>query len=176
MPFYSNASAGTVLYSSGEWKTAGVITDAYIVDGDDSGSNLPSGGSDGTSYRTPLSFKLGKNERALFRAKLDFSYLDGDVKYKITTPSSSTAYRAIRRVSEDTISGEVAETGALDVAATGTAEVAITAADGDYYVYVDGFVEAGANAGDVAIQFAQRASHSNDTKLNEGSYLEYKKF
>ena len=176
MPFYSNASAGTVHYSSSEWVTAGIITDAYIVDADDTGGNLPSDGTDGTTYRTPLSFDLGKYERALFRAKLDISFLDGDFKYKITTPTSSTAYRAIRRVSEDKIAGEVAEKAYLDVAGTGTAEVAITAADGDHYVYVEGFVEAGANAGTVAIQFAQRADHSNDTKLNEGSYLEYKRF
>ena len=176
MPFYSNESVGTLNYHSGTWVTSGIITDAYIVDSTDTGNNLPSDGSDGTSYRTPLSFDLGKYERALFRVKLDITFLDGDFKYKITTPASSTAYRAIRRVSEDTISGEVAETGALDVATTGTAEVAITAADGDHYVYVEGFVEAGATAGTVAVQFAQRANHANDTKLNEGSYLEYMRF
>ena len=37
----------------------------------------------------------------------------------------------------------------------------------------EGFVEAGGTAGTVAIQFAQRANHANDTVLNEGSYLEY---
>ena len=176
MAFNTNATNNGVVYSNNDWQTAGIIQDAYIVDNATYGGVAHGAGEDGTTYRTPLSFSLGKYERVLFRAKLDFSYLDGDMKYKITTPASSTAYRAIRRVSEDTISGEVAETGALDVAGTGTAEVAITAADGDHYVYVDGFVEAGANAGTLAIQIGQRADHANDTKLNEGSYLEVLRF
>ena len=176
MPFYSNASAGTVQYSSGDWVTASIITDAYIVDSADTGNNLPSGGSDGTTYRTPLSFTLGKYERALIRAKLDITYLDGDFKYKMTVPASSTAARIITRSSETPISGELAEVGALSVATTGVAEVAVTAGDGDGYVIFEGYVEAGGTAGTVAIQFAQRANHANDTKLNEGSYLEYQKF
>ena len=176
MPFYSNASAGTVHYSSGDWTTAGIITDAYIIDSGDAGNNLPSGGSDGTTYRTPLSFTLGKYERALIRAKLDITYLDGDFKYKMTVPASSTAARIITRSSETPISGELAEVGALSVATTGVAEVAVTAGDGDGYVIFEGYVEAGGTAGTVAIQFAQRANHANDTVLKEGSYLEYMRF
>ena len=176
MPFYTNSSAGTVSYSNADWQTAGLITNGYIVDSADSGGNLPSGGSDGTTYRTPLSFPLGKYERALIRAKLDITYLDGDFKYKLTVPASSTAARIITRSSETPISGELAEVGALSTSTSGVAEVAVTANDGDGYVLFEGFVEAGGTAGTVAIQFAQRANHANDTVLNEGSYLEYLKF
>jgi hypothetical protein len=176
MPFYTNSSAGTVSYSNADWQTAGLITNGYIVDSADTGGNLPSGGSDGTTYRTPLSFPLGKYERALIRAKLDITYLDGDFKYKLTVPASSTAARIITRSSETPISGELAEVGALSTSTSGVAEVAVTANDGDGYVLFEGFVEAGGTAGTVAIQFAQRANHANDTVLNEGSYLEYLKF
>ena len=176
MPFYTNSSAGTVSYSNADWQTAGLITNGYIVDSADTGGNLPSGGSDGTTYRTPLSFSLGKYERALIRAKLDITYLDGDFKYKLTVPASSTAARIITRSSETPISGELAEVGALSTSTSGVTEVAVTANDGDGYVLFEGFVEAGGTAGTVAIQFAQRANHANDTVLNEGSYLEYLKF
>ena len=176
MPFYTNSSAGTVSYSNADWQTAGLITNGYIVDSADTGGNLPSGGSDGTTYRTPLSFPLGKYERALIRAKLDITYLDGDFKYKLTVPASSTAARIITRSSETPISGELAEVGALSTSTSGVAEVAVTAGDGDGYVLFEGFIEAGGTAGTVAIQFAQRANHANDTVLNEGSYLEYMKF
>ena len=176
MPFYTNSSAGTVSYSNADWQTAGLITNGYIVDSADTGGNLPSGGSDGTTYRTPLSFPLGKYERALIRAKLDITYLDGDFKYKLTVPASSTAARIITRSSETPISGELAEVGALSTSTSGVAEVAVTANDGDGYILFEGFVEAGDTAGTVAIQFAQRANHANDTVLNEGSYLEYLKF
>ena len=176
MPFYTNSSAGTVSYSNADWQTAGLITNGYIVDSADTGGNLPSGGSDGTTYRTPLSFPLGKYERALIRAKLDITYLDGDFKYKLTVPASSTAARIITRSSETPISGELAEVGALSTSTSGVAEVSVTAGDGDGYILFEGFVEAGGTAGTVAIQFAQRANHANDTVLNEGSYLEYLKF
>ena len=176
MPFYTNSSAGTVSYSNADWQTAGLITNGYIVDSTDTGGNLPSGGSDGTTYRTPLSFPLGKYERALIRAKLDITYLDGDFKYKLTVPASSTAARIITRSSETPISGELAEVGALSTSTSGVAEVAVTANDGDGYILFEGFVEAGDTAGTVAIQFAQRTNHANDTVLNEGSYLEYLKF
>tara|TARA_X000001036_G_C20205834_1_gene613534 strand:- start:17 stop:547 length:531 start_codon:yes stop_codon:yes gene_type:complete len=176
MPFYTNSSAGTVSYSNADWQTAGLITNGYIVDSADTGGNLPSGGTDGTTYRTPLSFPLGKYERALIRAKLDITYLDGDFKYKLTVPASSTAARIITRSSETPISGELAEVGALSTSTSGVAEVAVTAGDGDGYVLFEGFVEAGGTSGTVAIQFAQRANHANDTVLNEGSYLEYLKF
>ena len=131
MPFYTNSSAGTVSYSNADWQTAGLITNGYIVDSADTGGNLPSGGSDGTTYRTPLSFPLGKYERALIRAKLDITYLDGDFKYKLTVPASSTAARIITRSSETPISGELAEVGALSTSTSGVAEVAVTANDGD---------------------------------------------
>ena len=160
MPFYTNSSAGTVSYSNADWQTAGLITNGYIVDSADTGGNLPSGGSDGTTYRTPLSFPLGKYERALIRAKLDITYLDGDFKYKLTVPASSTAARIITRSSETPISGELAEVGALSTSTSGVAEVAVTANDGDGYVLFEGFVEAGGTAGTVAIQFAQRANHA----------------
>tara|TARA_R100000152_G_C6664945_1_gene102841 strand:+ start:92 stop:622 length:531 start_codon:yes stop_codon:yes gene_type:complete len=176
MAFYANESAGTVNYSNADWQTAGIITDAYIVDSTDAGGNLPSGGSDGTTYRIPLKFRLGKYERANFRAKLDITYLDGDFKYKITTPTNTVAARIISRSSETPISGELAEVGALSTATSGVAEVAVTAGDGDGYILFEGTVEAGDTAGDVAIQFAQRANHANDTKLNEGSYLEFMRF
>ena len=176
MPFYTNSSAGTVSYSNADWQTAGLITNGYIVDSADTGGNLPSGGSDGTTYHTPLSFPFGKYERALIRAKLDITYLDGDFKYKLTVPASSTAARIITRSSETPIAGELAEVGALSTSTSGVAEVAVTAGDGDGYVLFEGFIEAGGTAGTVAIQFAQRANHANDTVLNEGSYLEYMKF
>ena len=176
MPFYSNASAGTVHYSSGDWVTAGIITDAYIVDSADAGNNLPSGGSDGTTYRTPLSFTLGKYERALIRAKLDITYLDGDFKYKLTVPASSTSARIITKSSETPISGDTSEVTALSTNTAGVAEVAVTAADGAGYIFFEGTIEAGGTAGTVAIEVGQRANHANDTVLKEGSYLEYMKF
>ena len=176
MPFYSNSSAGTVTYSNADWQTAGLITNGYIVDADDTGANLPTGGTDGETYRTPLSFSLGKYERALIRAKLDITYLAGDFRYKLTVPASTTAARIITRSSETPIADELAEVGALSTSTSGVAEVVVTADPGDAYILFEGFIEAGDTDGTVAIQFAQRDNQSADTVLNEGSYLEYMKF
>ena len=176
MAFYANESAGTVHYSNADWVTAGIITNDYIIDSADTGGNLPAGGSDGTTYRAPLSFPLGKYERVNIRAKIDITYLDGDFKYKLTVPASSTSARIITRSSETPISGELAEVGALSTATAGVAEVAVTAADGAGYILFEGTIEAGGTAGTVALQIGQRANHANDTVLKEGSYLEYLKF
>ena len=176
MAFYANESAGVVNYSNADWQTAGIITNDYIIDSADTGGNLPDGGSDGTTYRSPLSFTLGKYERARVRGLIDITYLDGDFKYKLTVPASSTSARIITKSSETPISGDTSEVTALSTNTAGVAEVAVTAADGAGYVFFEGTIEAGGTAGTVAIQIGQRANHANDTVLKEGSYLEYMRF
>ena len=176
MAFYANESAGVVNYSNADWRTAGLITNDYIIDSADTGGNLPAGGSDGTTYRAPLSFTLGKYERARVRGLLDITYLDGDFKYKLTVPASSTSARIITKSSETPISGDTSEVTALSTNTAGVVEVAVTAADGAGYVFFEGTIEAGGTAGTVALEIGQRANHANDTVLKEGSYLEYMKF
>ena len=176
MAFYANESAGVVNYSNADWRTAGLITNDYIIDSADTGGNLPAGGSDGTTYRAPLSFTLGKYERARVRALIDITYLDGDFKYKLTVPASSTSARIITKSSETPISGDTSEVTALSTNTAGVVEVAVTAADGAGYVFFEGTIEAGGTAGTVALEIGQRANHANDTVLKEGSYLEYMKF
>ena len=176
MAFYANESAGVVNYSNADWQTAGIITNDYIIDSADTGGNLPDGGTNGETYRSPLSFTLGKYERARVRGLIDITYLDGDFKYKLTVPASSTSARIITRSSETPISGELAEVGALSTNTAGVAEVAVTAADGAGYIFFEGTIEAGGTAGTVAIEVGQRANHANDTVLKEGSYLEFSRF
>ena len=176
MAFYANESAGVVNYSNADWQTAGIITNDYIIDSADTGGNLPDGGTNGETYRSPLSFTLGKYERARIRGLIDITYLDGDFKYKLTVPASSTSARIITKSSETPISGDTSEVTALSTNTAGVAEVAVTAADGAGYVFFEGTIEAGGTAGTVAIQIGQRANHANDTVLKEGSYLEYMRF
>ena len=176
MAFYANESAGVVNYSNADWQTAGIITDDYIIDSADTGGNLPDGGTNGETYRSPLSFTLGKYERARIRGLIDITYLDGDFKYKLTVPASSTSARIITKSSETPISGDTSEVTGLSTNTAGVVEVAVTAADGAGYVFFEGTVEAGGTAGTVAIQIGQRANHANDTVLKEGSYLEYMRF
>ena len=176
MAFYANESAGVVNYSNADWQTAGIITNDYIIDSADTGGNLPDGGSNGETYRSPLSFTLGKYERARIRGLIDITYLDGDFKYKLTVPASSTSARIITRSSETPISGDTSEVTALSTNTAGVAEVAVTAADGAGYIFFEGTIEAGGTAGTVAIEVGQRANHANDTVLKEGSYLEFSRF
>ena len=100
MPFNQNTAAGTVVYSPGEFFSGKVVANDYIIDSADTGGNLPSGGSNGATYRTPLSVTLGKYERLVFRVWLDFVVdADCDLKYKITTPSGASAFRAVSNIS-----------------------------------------------------------------------------
>ena len=176
MAFYANESAGVVNYSNADWQTAGIITNDYIIDSADTGGNLPDGGTNGETYRSPLSFTLGKYERARVRGLIDITYLDGDFKYKLTVPASSTSARIITKSSETPISGDTSEVTALSTNTAGVAEVAVTAADGAGYIFFEGTIDSGGTAGTVAIEVGQRANHANATVIKEGSYLEFSRF
>ena len=179
MPFNQNTAAGTVVYSPGEFFSGKVVANDYIIDSADTGGNLPSGGSDGATYRTPLSVSLGKYERLVFRVWLDFVIdADCDLKYKITTPSGASAFRGVSHISAlPAAGGTDALTTAFETTATGVAEATLTgSSDGTVLYAIDGSVVNGATAGDLAIQIAQNTSHASDLVLKAGSYIEYMKF
>ena len=164
MAFNSNTVAGTVVHTTNEFNTRLIVpNDVSLVSS--------------TDYQSLLKLSLGKYERAIFRIWLDLDLdADGDIKYKITTPSNTVSYRARRVSSEAPISGAVTEAAAWDAATSGTAETTIVAADGDSYVKLDGTITLGGTAGDVNIQVAQNSSSATASVVKFGSYFEYMKF
>ena len=173
MPLYANPTAGTVTYSTGTWQTAGFILEDYIIDSADTGANLPTGGTNGETYRTPLSFTLGAHQRCRIHGFLDASWQPGDFKYKLTTPANTVTSRIIVRGSETPISNPTQETTNLYTNTAGVSEIEITAADGTGYWFFEGMIKAGSTSGDVAIQTAQRVNNGNPTLITEGSFLQY---
>ena len=164
MPFNQNTAAGTVVYSPGEFFSGKVVAnDQELVSS--------------TDYTTVLSVTLGKYERVAFRLWLDTQNdADGDLKWKVTTPSSSTSFRARSVTPEVPISGAVTEAVTSETTATGVAEVTAVGTDSAYYVQLEGVLQAGANAGELAVQVAQNTSSATATVIKAGSYLEYMKF
>ena len=79
-------------------------------------------------------------------------------------------------VSEAPISGAVTEAVTFDVTTAGSPEVAVVAADGNYYSFIEGTITGGNTAGNVDIQVAQNTSSATATVVKFGSYLEYLKF
>ena len=176
MPFNQNTAAGTVVYSPGEFFSGKVVANDYIIDSADSGGNLPTDGTNGASYRTPLSVTLGKYERLVFRVWLDFVVdADCDLKYKITTPSGCSAFRAVSNISAlPAAAGTDALTTTFETTATGVGEATLTgSSDGTVLYAIDGSVVNGATAGDLAIQIAQATNNAADLNLKAGSYIEY---
>ena len=179
MPFNQNTAAGTVVYSPGEFFSGKVVANDYIIDSADTGGNLPSGGSDGATYRTPLSVSLGKYERVVFRLWLDMAVdADCDLKYKVTVPGGDGTFRAVSHVTAlPAAGGTDALTTAFETTATGVAQATVTgSSDGQVVYALEGSYTNGATAGDLAVQIAQNTSNAADLNLKAGSYIEYMKF
>ena len=164
MAFNTNTVAGTVVHAQSQWNTKLIVPNDISI-------------ASSTTYQSILKFDLGKYERAVFRCYLDAAYdADGDLKYKIITPTNTVSYRARNMVSEAPISGAVTEAVTFDVTTAGSPEVTVVAADGAYYAFIEGTITAGDTAGNVDLQAAQNASNANATVVKFGTYLEYLKF
>tara|TARA_R100001594_G_C3880559_1_gene225857 strand:- start:53 stop:553 length:501 start_codon:yes stop_codon:yes gene_type:complete len=166
MPLYTNTTKGTVSYGTGEFDTSDILDNDIEV-------------LNSTTFVNAFKVPIGPNERVHFRAFLYFDYhADGDLKYKITTPGTTSAYRHILRESEMPIDGAITETTTMAVATTGLSSYAKTGATGTYFAWVQyGVLENGATAGELKVEFAQNsASATQATKLKAGSYIEYIKF
>ena len=164
MAFNTNSVAGTVVHAQSQWNTKLIVPNDISI-------------ASSTTYQSILKFDLGKYERAIFRVYLDVqNHADGDLKYKILTPTNTVTYRARNMVSEAPISGAVTEAVTWDVTTAGSPEVTVVAADGDYYAFIEGTITAGDTAGYVDLQAAQNTSNATATTIKFGTYLEYLKF
>tara|TARA_R100001129_G_scaffold167121_1_gene134544 strand:+ start:362 stop:856 length:495 start_codon:yes stop_codon:yes gene_type:complete len=164
MAFNTNTVAGTVVHAQSQWNTKLIVPNDISI-------------TSSTTYQSILKFDLGKYERAVFRCYLDVAYdADGDLKYKIVTPTNTVSYRARNMVSEAPISGAVTEAVTFDVTTAGSPEVAVVGSDGDYYAFIEGTITAGDTAGYVDLQAAQNTSSGTATVVKFGTYLEYLKF
>ena len=164
MAFNTNTVAGTVVHAQSQWNTKLIVPNDISI-------------TSSTTYQSILKFDLGKYERAVFRCYLDAAYdADGDLKYKIVTPTNTVSYRARNLVSENPISGAVTEAITFDSNTSGSPEVAAVGADGDLYALITGTITCGNTAGALDLQAAQNTSSATATTIKFGTYLEYMKF
>ena len=156
MPFYSNTTQGTVNYSPG------TINASLILPNDTAANN------DSSTLTAVNDFKLavGKYERFILKYTL-FTTHDNtsDIRVKVDVPASPTIYRA------QIITG--GDEGTTTLTAEGNLDLTTDTANDIAEVKV--LVQNGANAGDIAFSFAERANGAGLTILG-GSYLEYIKF
>jgi len=168
MPLYTNTTKGTVSYGTGQFDTSDILdNDIEVLNSD--------------TYVDGFKIPLGPNERVHFRALLYFDFhANGDLKYKVTTPSTTSSSVIFIRESEIPIDGTIAEAVTHTVATTGTGEKVKTfdGTNGTMYSWIQyAVLQNGGTAGDVKIEFAQNsASDTQATKLKAGSYIEYIKF
>ena len=164
MPFNANTAAGTVVYSPGEFFSGEVLAND---------TNLVST----TTYASILKVVVGKYERIVFRLWVDTQNdADGDLKWKLLTPSSPTSFRSRMVLPEVPISGAVTEAVTSEITGTGIAEQTAVGTDSAYYIKVNGVLVNGANAGSLDFQAAQNTSSATATVIKGGSYIEYMKF
>ena len=164
MPFNENTAAGTVVYTPGAFWSGNVLAnDSSLVSS--------------TDYASILSVTLGKYERIVFNMWIDTQNdADGDLKWKLLTPSSPTSFRARMVLPEVPISGAVTEAVTSEITGTGIAEQTAVGTDSAYYIKVNGVLINGANAGSLDFQAAQNTSNATATLIKAGSYIEYMKF
>jgi hypothetical protein len=164
MPFNANTAAGTVVYTPGEFFSGEVLAND---------KNLVSS----TDYASILKVDLGKYERIVFRLWVDTQNdADGDLKWKLLTPTSPTSFRSRMVLPEVPISGAVTEAVTSEITGTGIAEQTAVGTDSAYYIKVEGILVNGANTGSLDFQAAQNTSSATATVIKGGSYLEYMKF
>ena len=164
MAFNSNTTAGTVVYTTGSFNSGTVLAnDQTLVST--------------TTYASILKVDLGKYERIIFNMWIDTSNdADGDLKWKLLTPTSPTSFRARMVLPEVPISGAVTEAVTSEITGTGIAEQTAVGTDSAYYIKVNGILINGANRGSLDFQAAQNTSSATATTLKAGSYIEYMKF
>ena len=156
MPFYSNTTQGTVNYSPG------TINASLILPNDTAANN------DSSTLTAVNDFKLavGKYERFILKYTLFTTHdTTSDIRVKVDVPASPTIYRA------QIITG--GDEGTTTLTAEGNLDLTTDTANDIAEVKV--LVQNGANAGDIAFSFAERANGAGLTLLG-GSYLEYIKF
>ena len=185
MSFVSNTDAGTVSHVTNEFYKKFIAND-YIIDSADTGGNLPSGGTNGASYRQPLKFALGKYERVIGRLVAFFiADADCDLKWKTTVPTAATGSKFYGTFQISTLPATSGGTDVIhddfanlvDGSAVGFAEETITGSSDGLITVKQDFVYVNAGtAGVVAVNVAQNTSHSSDLVLKAGSYLQYMKF
>lgn len=117
-----------------------------------------------------LTFPVAANTKYAFRGKLFFNSASATPGFKsqITGPASPTKVRIKR---DGIIAGGTAYS-AVQVDSAFSTSMIFSAGGGDGIVEFNGFLQNGANAGNVTVQWAQNSANSNPTILYAGSYIE----
>lgn len=118
-----------------------------------------------------LTFTCPANDKCVFTVRL---FLDGvhdaQVKFKITAPSATTLRAYGMGGSSDDARAINQDNGFVDMRTYDTSGA--THDDGCFEI--SGFVDSGASARTVTLQWAQVTSTAEDTKVLSGSWIEYK--
>ena len=185
MSFVTNTTANTVNHVTNEFYKKFIAND-YIIDDDDTGGNLPVGGTnDGETYRQPLKVALGKYERIVGRI-VAFLIVDADcdLKWKLTVPTAATGskfYGTFDISALPAVEGFDAATqgfaNTTDSSATGFPQDVITGSSDGLVIIKNDFTYINAGtSGNIAFEIAQNTGNSADLVLKAGSYLQYMKF
>lgn len=121
-----------------------------------------------------LLFAAAANGVYVFRFRVFFDTTSSaDFKFRLNGPTSPTGIRIARKVIAP--AATALSLVAVDTAFGTTVAVTTTTGTTGGYVEIDGGLVNGANAGNVAFQWAQNSSDAGNTIVLKGSYLEYAK-
>ena len=174
MPFNSNPTSGTVVYSDGAFNSNKVVTEDWETDAAGYG---PSGSqtaasAEGATYRTitPLQIAIGKYERMVIKYHIHWEQnTTGRAKFKLDTPTVTDIHSVATGLEPDgTLISDI------DLAADPVLEQNIAGTTG--YLLWETTIENGATAGNVSFQFGQYVDNAAPVVVKQGSYVEFMRF
>ena len=174
MPFNSNPTSGTVVYTDGAFNSNQVVTEDWETDAAGYGpaGSQTAATNEGATYRTitPLEIPIGKYERMVIKYHIHWEQnTTGRAKFKLDTPTVTSINSAIVGVEPD-------GTSLLDIDAAADPVKEVDVAGTSGFFEWESVIENGATAGTVSFQFGQVANNAAPVIVLEGSYVEIKKF
>lgn len=142
---------------SNTWKIVGKTSDETIT----SDSTL--------SNDAVLLFPVAASTKYAFRFMVFFSSGGSeDFQFTVTCPSAPTAFRFTHQ------SFATGGSFVAGIESTSGAANSVLGTGGNGYVVIEGFLQNGANSGNVTLQWAQTSSGGSDTTVYAGSTVQYK--
>jgi len=162
MPFNSNATNDSIVYTDGSYNSGLVLSADQTVTNSAALVEVPA-----------LTFTIGKYERVLVRYSIFYTTTaDGDLKYRLEIPATPTAYRCLSTANPP---AAVASVTALITAEADATALAASGTEG--HLGLNALVNNGANSGEVQFQFAQNsATAAESVIILAGSSVEYMRF
>ena len=174
MPFNSNTTTNSVVYTDGTFNSNKIVTEDWETDAAGYGpaGSQTAASNEGATYRTitPLQIAIGKYERMVIKYHIHWEQnTTGRAKFKLDTPTVTDIHSAATGLKPDGVL--ITD---IDLAADPVYEVDVAGTTG--YLVWETTIENSSTAGNVSFQFGQYVDNAAPVVVKQGSYVEFMRF